>query len=41
MEMIETEKSIFIVTTIEIKKRKEEKDCKRWCPDCPLDNESL
>jgi hypothetical protein len=39
MEMTETEKNILIVSTIEIKERKGEKDCKRRCPDCPLDNE--
>jgi hypothetical protein len=41
MEMTETEMSNLIVPTIELRKRKEEKDCKRWCPDCPLDIEPL
>jgi hypothetical protein len=36
MDKIET--NISAVSAIEIEKIEEEKECGKWCPDCPLDN---
>ncbi len=37
--MDKTENNINLAFAEEINKREEEKDCGRWCPDCPIDKE--
>ncbi len=37
--MDEIENSLTLTFAEEIKKREEEKECGRGCPDCPIDKE--